>query len=171
MLHAGFDHHYLDPQGAVKGGGRKKVKVCFSNPFEVSRLFNVPLKELIKTLAKVIAVRYEEAPTATEIAQYKELFEKQGSSDVKSVALGKSVDNNIIFSALHAGEYLHKLSAFDRSDWMELELTTALQKSGWNAHSGRVQCDLSTPPPTKPMVPKTEYSEGGAGPMSGNHFG
>ncbi|KAF8503857.1 hypothetical protein BU17DRAFT_101705 [Hysterangium stoloniferum] len=149
MLHAGFDHHYLGPQGAAKGGGRKKVEVCFSDPFQVSRLFNVSLKELIKTLAKTIA---------------------QGSSDVKSVALGKPVNNNIIFSAVHAGEYLHKLSALDRSDWMELELTTALQKSGWNAHSGRVQHDLSTPPPTQPMVPKTEYSEGGAGPISGNRF-
>ncbi|KAF8518125.1 hypothetical protein BU17DRAFT_66563 [Hysterangium stoloniferum] len=171
MLHAGFDHHYLDPQGAAKGGGRKKVEVCFSDPFEVSRLFNVPLKELIKTLAKTIVVRYGEVPNATEIAQYKELFEKQGSSDVKSVALGKPVDNKIFFSALHAGEYLHKLSALDHSDWMELELMTALQKSGWNAHSGCVQRDLSTPPPTQPMVPKMEYSEGGAGPISGNRFG
>ncbi|KAF8518562.1 hypothetical protein BU17DRAFT_66398 [Hysterangium stoloniferum] len=170
MLHAGFDHHYLDPQGAAKGGDRKKVEVQAFDPFQVSRLFNVPLKELIKTLAKTIAVRYGEVPNATEIAQYKELFEKQGSSDVKSVALSKPVDNNIILSALRAGEYLDKLSALDRSDWMELELTTALQKSGWNAHSGRVQRDLSTPPPTQPMVPKREYSEGGAGPISGNRF-
>jgi hypothetical protein len=56
MLHAAFDHHYLDPDGAAKGGGRKKVEVCFSDPFEVSRLFNVPLKKLIKTLVIMFAV-------------------------------------------------------------------------------------------------------------------
>ncbi|KAF8500010.1 hypothetical protein BU17DRAFT_59108 [Hysterangium stoloniferum] len=56
MLHASFDHHYLDPHGAAKGGDRKKVKVKASDPFQVSHLFNVSLKELIKTLAKTIAV-------------------------------------------------------------------------------------------------------------------
>ncbi|KAF8526893.1 hypothetical protein BU17DRAFT_61871 [Hysterangium stoloniferum] len=56
MLHATFDHHYLDPDGAAKGGDRKKVEVQTSDPFQVSRLFNVPLKELIKTLAKTFAV-------------------------------------------------------------------------------------------------------------------
>ncbi|KAF8521972.1 hypothetical protein BU17DRAFT_87564 [Hysterangium stoloniferum] len=147
MLYAGFDHHYLDPHREAKGGDRKKVEVKASDPFHVSHLFNVSLKELIETLATMFAVRYREVPNATEIAQYKELFENQGSSDVKSVALGKPVDNKIILSALRAGE------------------------SGWNAHSGHVQRDLSTPPPTQPMVPKTEYSEGGAGPISGNRFG
>ncbi|KAF8498369.1 hypothetical protein BU17DRAFT_72336 [Hysterangium stoloniferum] len=83
MLHAAFDDHYLDPKGAAKGGGTKKPEVPTSDPFQVSRLFNVSLKELIKTLAKTIAVRYEESPKATEIAQYKQLFEKQGSSGVK----------------------------------------------------------------------------------------
>ncbi|KAF8515267.1 hypothetical protein BU17DRAFT_31910, partial [Hysterangium stoloniferum] len=73
MLHAGFDHHYLDPHGAVKGGDRKKVEVQASDPFQVSRLFNVSLKELIKTLATTIAVRYEKAPNVAEIAQYKQL--------------------------------------------------------------------------------------------------
>ncbi|KAF8520637.1 hypothetical protein BU17DRAFT_88854 [Hysterangium stoloniferum] len=68
MLHAAFDDHYLDPKGAAKGGGTKKPQVPTSDPFQVSRLFNVSLKELIKTLAKTIAVRYEEAPKATEIA-------------------------------------------------------------------------------------------------------
>ncbi|KAF8493565.1 hypothetical protein BU17DRAFT_59579, partial [Hysterangium stoloniferum] len=38
MLHAAFDHHYLDPAGAAKGGGRKKAEVQTSDPFEVSRL-------------------------------------------------------------------------------------------------------------------------------------
>ncbi|KAF8516417.1 hypothetical protein BU17DRAFT_50910, partial [Hysterangium stoloniferum] len=56
MLHAAFDDHYLDPQGAAKGGGRKKVEVCFSDPFEFSRLHNVSLKELIETLATMFAV-------------------------------------------------------------------------------------------------------------------
>ncbi|KAF8514932.1 hypothetical protein BU17DRAFT_94009 [Hysterangium stoloniferum] len=71
MLHAAFDNHYLDPKGAAKGGGTKKPEVPTSDSFQFSRLFNVSLKELIKTLAKTIAVRYEEAPKATEIAQYK----------------------------------------------------------------------------------------------------
>ncbi|KAF8491969.1 hypothetical protein BU17DRAFT_59616, partial [Hysterangium stoloniferum] len=38
MLHAAFDHHYLGPAGAAKGGGRKKAEVQTSDPFEVSRL-------------------------------------------------------------------------------------------------------------------------------------
>ncbi|KAF8504994.1 hypothetical protein BU17DRAFT_17747, partial [Hysterangium stoloniferum] len=72
MLHATFNHHHLDPDGAAKGGDRKKVEVCFSDPFQVSRLFNVPLKEMIETLAISFAVRYEKAPKARDIAQYRE---------------------------------------------------------------------------------------------------
>jgi hypothetical protein len=170
MLHTAFDHHYIDPDGAAKGGGRKKVEVCFSDPFQVPCLFNVLLKELIKTLAKTFAVRYEEAPTATKLAQYKQIFEKQGLSDVKSVALGMPADNKIILSALRAGEYMEKLAALKRSDWMESELTTALQKGGWIEHGDRVQRDLSTPPPIQLMAPKTEYAEGDADPISGDPF-
>ncbi|KAF8509372.1 hypothetical protein BU17DRAFT_99005 [Hysterangium stoloniferum] len=147
MLHAAFDHHYLDPDGAAKGGDRKKVEVCFSDPFQVSRLFNVPLKEMIETLAITFAVRYEKAPKARDIVQYRQLFEREGSSDVKPVALGKPADDDAIFSALLAGKYLKRLATLKRSDWMESELTTALQNSGWSEHGDRVQRDLSTPLP------------------------
>ncbi|KAF8509369.1 hypothetical protein BU17DRAFT_70468 [Hysterangium stoloniferum] len=149
MLHAAFDHHYLDPDGAAKGGDRKKVEVCFSDPFQVSRLFNVPLKEMIETLAITFAVRYEKAPKARDIVQYRQLFEREGSSDVKPVALGKPADDDAIFSALLAGKYLKRLATLKRSDWMESELTTALQNSGWT------------------YVPKTE---GGADPISDDPF-
>ncbi|KAF8498372.1 hypothetical protein BU17DRAFT_72339 [Hysterangium stoloniferum] len=154
-----FDDHYLDPQGAAKGGDRKKVEVCFSDPFQVSRLFNVSLRELIKTLAKTFAVRYEEAPKATEIAQYKQLFEKEGTSGAKSLHLSGLADDDAVLSTLLAGKYLKRVTALGRSDWMASELTTALQKSGWHEHGGPVQRDLSTPPPSQPMVPKTECSE------------
>ncbi|KAF8500705.1 hypothetical protein BU17DRAFT_58980 [Hysterangium stoloniferum] len=158
MLHAAFDDHYLDPQGAAKGGDRKIVEVQASNPFQVSRLFNVSLRVLIETLATTFAVRYEQTPKATEIAQYKELFEKQGSG-VKSLHLSGLADDDAVLSILLAGKYLTRVAALGRSDWMASELTTALQKSGWHEHGSHVQRDLSTSPPSQPMVPKTECSE------------
>jgi hypothetical protein len=169
MLHAVFDDYYLDPHGAAKGGDRKKAEVQTSDPFQISRLFNVPLKELIETLAITFAVRYERAPNGTELAQYKQIFE-HGSSDVKSIHFSGVADDDTVLSALLAGKYLKRLAALERSDWMESELTTALQKGGWNEHSDRVQRDLSTPPPTQPMAPKTEYAEGDVDPISGDSF-
>ncbi|KAF8493807.1 hypothetical protein BU17DRAFT_103811 [Hysterangium stoloniferum] len=130
----------------VKGGDKKKPEVPTSDPFQVSRLFNVSLKELIKTLTKTIAVRYEEAPKATEIAQYKQLFEKQGSSGVKPLHLSGLADDDAVLSTLLAGKHLTRVAALGRSDWMASELTTALQKSGWNEHGDCVQRDLSSRP-------------------------
>jgi hypothetical protein len=129
----------------VKGGDRKQAEVQTSNPFQISRLFNLPLRELIERLAITFAVRYEKTPKVTELAQYKEIFEDQGSSDVKSVHLGGLADDDAVLSVLLAGKYLKRLAALKRSDWMESELTMALQKSSWNEHSNHVQRDLSIP--------------------------
>jgi hypothetical protein len=174
MLYAAFDHHYLDPDGAAKGGDRKKVEVCFSDPFQVSRLFNVPLKELIKTLAKTFAVRYEEAPTATELAQYNEILQQQTESRTALERLLSDEASAIIriqkklMDEQPVRKYMNRQDNLKRHGWMESELTTVLQKGGLNEHGDRVQRVLSTPPPTQPMVPKTEYTEGDADPISGD---
>ncbi|KAF8497626.1 hypothetical protein BU17DRAFT_103228 [Hysterangium stoloniferum] len=139
MLHAAFDDHYLDPKGAAKGGDRKKAEVQTSDPFQVSRLFNVSLRVLIETLATTFA---------------------QGSSGAKSLHLSGLADDDAVLSTLLAGKYLKRVTALGRSDWMASELTTALQKSGWHEHGGHVQRDLSTPPPSQPMSPNSETESG-----------
>jgi hypothetical protein len=174
MLHAAFDHHYLDPTGAAKGGGRKRAEVQTSNPFEVSRLFNVPLKELIKTLAKTFAVRYEEAPTAMELAQYNEILQQQTESRTALERLLSDEASAIIriqkklMDEHPVRKHMNRKDNLKWQGWMESELTMALQKSGWNEHGDHVKRDFSTPPPTQPMAPKTEYTEGDADPISGD---
>jgi hypothetical protein len=162
MLHARFDHHYLDPHGAAKGGDRKKAEVQTSDPFQISRLFNVPLKELIKTLAKTFAVRYEEALTATEMAEYNELLQEQTAS---RTTLEKSLSERLVIKH-PVRKYMTRQDNLNRHAWIESELMTALQQSGWNEHGDGVKRDLSTPPPTQPMAPKTEDFESAADPFS-----
>jgi len=58
-------------------------------------------------------------------------------------------------------KYMDRHDNLKRPGWMESELTTALEQSGWDMHGDRVKCDLSTPAPTHCMVAKTEYSQGG----------
>ncbi|KAF8519596.1 hypothetical protein BU17DRAFT_65819 [Hysterangium stoloniferum] len=69
----------------------------------------------------------------------------------------------MILSALCGGEYLEKLAALEGSDW-------ALEQSGWDEDHDCVEHDVSTPPPTQPMAPKTEYSKDGADPISVDHL-
>ncbi|KAF8489216.1 hypothetical protein BU17DRAFT_72758 [Hysterangium stoloniferum] len=106
MLHAAFDHHYLDPAGAAKGGAASRT----------------PLEKLLSEQ------HIAESPVRKYMAR---------QDDLKGYS------------------------------WMGSELTTALQNSGWNEHGDHVKRDLSTPPPTQPMVPKTE---GGADPISDDPF-
>ncbi|KAF8490689.1 hypothetical protein BU17DRAFT_104127 [Hysterangium stoloniferum] len=149
MLHAAFDHHYLEP--------------CRSRERRSFSFINVPLRELIKTLAETFAVRYEKPPDEREIAKYNMILQQQAAS---RTPLEKLLSEQLIAES-PVRKYMARQDDLKGYSWMGSELTTALQNSGWNEHGDHVKRDLSTPPPTQPMVPKTE---GGADPISDDPF-